>query len=129
MRLRTVTKTILLSLCFYLTAFTASAEVVRVQVDRRQPFAGGHEFGQTGAYESIAGRLHFEVDPEATANECITDLKRAPRNDRGRVEFWADFFLIKPVDPAKGNGRLLYDVHNRGNKLALWTFKRYRTYQ
>ena len=122
MRIRTVASRILLSLCVSLAAFTATAEVVRVQVDRRQPFAGGHEFGQVGAYESIAGRLHFEVDPEATANECITDLKRAPRNAGGKVEFWVDFFLIKPVDPAKGNGRLLYDVHNRGNKLALWTF-------
>ena len=99
-----------------------TAEVVRIQVDRRQPFAGGHGFGRTGAYESVAGRFFFEVDPEAAANATIVDLKRAPRNERGKVEFWADFFLLKPVDPAKGNGRLLYDVHNRGNKLALWTF-------
>lgn len=97
-------------------------EVVRIRIDRQQPFAEGHRFGETGAYESLAGRFFFEVDPNDPVNACITDLKRAPRNDRGKVEFWADFFLLKPVHPAKGNGRLLYDVHNRGNKLALWTF-------
>ncbi|MDP6719021.1 MAG: alpha/beta hydrolase domain-containing protein, partial [Pirellulaceae bacterium] len=97
-------------------------EVVRTQIDRRQPFADGHLFGRTGAYEIIAGRLFFEVSPQHSANARITDLKRAPRNERGSVEFWSDFFLLTPTDPTKSNGRLIYDVHNRGNKLALWTF-------
>ena len=79
-------------------------------------------FGQVGGYESISGRLFFEVDPESSVNERITDLQLAPRSASGRVEFWADFFLMQPVDPGKGNGCLLYDVHNRGNKLALQTF-------
>lgn len=48
-------------------------------------------FGQVGAYESIAGRLFFEVDPDSPVNERITDLQLAPRNASGRVEFWADF--------------------------------------
>src|SRR5690606_32603046 len=43
-------------------------------------------------------------------------------NARGRVEFWTDFFLLAPKDPRRGNRRLLYDVNNRGNKLAVWTF-------
>ena len=103
-------------------ASSAFAEVTRIQIDDRQPFADGKEFGQAGAYESISGRLFFEVDPENARNERITDLDLAPRNANGRVEFWADFFLLQPVDPAKANGTLLYDVHNRGNKLALWTF-------
>ena len=100
----------------------ASAEVVRIQIDQREAFAGGHSFGKAGPYESVSGRFSFAVDPDAAANATITDLKLAPRNADGKVEFWADFFLLKPVDPKKGNGRLLYDVHNRGNKLALWTF-------
>tara|TARA_Y100001934_G_scaffold117281_1_gene143608 strand:+ start:8937 stop:10961 length:2025 start_codon:yes stop_codon:yes gene_type:complete len=98
------------------------AEVVRIEINSRKPFADGHRFGRTGAYESIAGRLYFEVAPGHVGNARITDLERAPRNGMGKVEFWSDFFLLKPVDPAKGNGCLLYDVHNRGNKLALWTF-------
>lgn len=113
---------LLASLWISLVPGPAMAEVTRIKIDRRQPFADGHSFGQTGAYETLSGRFFFEVDPEAPANACITDLKRAPCNQNGKVEFWADFFLLKPVDPAQGNGRLLYDVHNRGNKLALWTF-------
>ena len=43
-------------------------------------------------------------------------LDKAPRNAHGRVEYSADFYILKPVDIAKGNGALLYDVNNRGNK-------------
>ena len=77
---------------------------------------------KSGPMSPSPGDFTSKSIPKQPQNECITDLKRAPRNAGGKVEFWVDFFLIKPVDPAKGNGRLLYDVHNRGNKLALWTF-------
>ena len=96
--------------------------MVRLEIQHREPFAGGHVFGHAGAYEKIVGRLHLEIDPNDPANERITDLKLAPRNPGGRVEFWSDFFLLKPLDPLRGNRRLLYDVNNRGNKLAVWTF-------
>ena len=104
----------------------APAEVVRVEILERRPFADGHEFGPAGAYEKIAGRLHCEVDPADAAQAPIADIQLAPRNERGRVEFRTDFFLLKPVDARRGNGRLLYDVNNRGNKLALWTFNEAR---
>jgi len=97
-----------------------------MEVRERVPFAGGHEFGKVGAYEKIVGRLHCEVDPNDASSARIADIKLAPRNARGRVEFWTDFFLLKPVDSKRGNGRLLYDVNNRGNKLALWTFNEAR---
>ena len=100
----------------------AHAEVTRVEIDRREPFAEGRDFGDSGAYEIIEGRLFFEVDPKAAANGRITDLSLAPANERSKVEFRTDFFLLKPLDTARGNGCLLYDVHNRGTKLALWTF-------
>jgi hypothetical protein len=100
----------------------ANAEVVRVQIDRREPFAAGQAFGQAGPYERISGRMFLEVDPQAYANERIADLRLAPVNARGKVEFWSDFFLLKPVDPTRGNRRLFYDVNNRGNKLALGAF-------
>lgn len=100
----------------------ARAEVSRVEIIKREPFAGGRAFGHAGPYERIVGRLYFEVDPLAPANARVHDLKLAPRNDGGRVEFWSDFFLLKPVQPALGNRRLFYDVNNRGNKLALGAF-------
>jgi len=98
------------------------AGVVRVEVLERTPFAEGHRFEHTGAYERLKGRIHIEVDPGDPANAQIHDLKLAPRNAQGRVECWTDFFLLKPVDARRSNGRILYDVSNRGNKLALETF-------
>lgn len=99
----------------------ARAEVVRVEITDRSPFADGKVFGQVGSYERIKGRIFLETDPNHAANERICDLQRTPRNARGKVESWTDFFLLKPVEPEKGNGHLLYDVNNRGNMLALET--------
>ena len=45
----------------------------------------------------------------------IADLALAPRNDRGLVEFSAEFLVLRPTEPARGNGTLLYEVNNRGN--------------
>ncbi|MCX7428058.1 MAG: alpha/beta hydrolase domain-containing protein [Planctomycetia bacterium] len=95
------------------------AEVVRLEIQHREPFAEGHCFGHAGAYEKIVGRLHLEVDPNDPANERVVDLKLAPRNAGGKVEFWTDFFLLAPADPKRGNRRLIHGVNNRGNKLML----------
>lgn len=98
------------------------AGLVRLEINERAPFAGGHAFEHSGPYERIKGRAVIALDPDAAANARVHDLKYAPRNAEGMVEFWTDFFLLKPVDARRGNGVLLYDVHNRGNMLALWTF-------
>lgn len=103
-------------------AAIAQAEAVRFEITRREPFAGGETFGTTGPYEVIAGRVYFEMDPKLRQNLAVVDLPLAARNDKGKVEFWADLFILAPADPAKGNGALLYDVNNRGNKLALGMF-------
>ena len=34
------------------------------------------------------------------------------------VEYETDLFILRPVDPAKGNHQLLFDVLNRGNKVV-----------
>ena len=75
-----------------------------------------------GAYERIVGRFYGELDPGHPLNKDIVDIGLAPRNARGRVEYSSDLEIIKPVDLAKGNGALLYDVNNRGNKIALGSF-------
>jgi hypothetical protein len=97
----------------------SSAEVVKIEIRTREPFAGGMAFGAVGAYEKIQGRLHYAVDPGNSANARITDIRRAPRDAQGRVVFAGDFVLLKPVDLARGNHRLLYDVNNRGNLTVL----------
>ena len=86
---------------------------------RREPFAGGHQFGVAGAYEIVAGAAHGEVLPEDPRNACIVNLARAPRNRRGAVEYRCDVHMLRPADPAKGNGRILYEAPNRGSKRGL----------
>ena len=39
--------------------------VVEFNLTRRFPYAGGQEFGDTGAYEQIDAVLTFAVDPSA----------------------------------------------------------------
>jgi hypothetical protein len=103
---------------------TARAELIELRIRSREPFAGGKSFGDVGPYEKLVGIARFAIDPSHARNRIIVDLDRAPRNSAGKVEFEADFFLLAPKDPAKGNGAILYDVNNRGNKLALGFFNR-----
>src|SRR5213594_4956933 len=93
--------------------------VVGVEIEQRAVVLDGHTFGAAGAYEKLAGVVRFAVDRANSANHAITDLGLAPANARGHVEFWADFYLLRPQDPARGNRRLLLDVPNRGRKVAL----------
>jgi len=88
----------------------------------RRPLAHGHSFGDAGPYEELKGRLRFAVDPAHDANRRITDIGLAPRNRDGRVEFAADVSILMPVDPARGSGRVMLDVVNRGNTVAMPNF-------
>lgn len=101
---------------------TLDAEVVRFEITDREPFADGMRFGQVGSYDRIQGNVYFELDPDLPQNANVIDLDKAPRNARGRVEVRSQLFLLTPSDPSRGNGALLYDVNNRGNKLALRFF-------
>jgi Alpha/beta hydrolase domain len=104
-------------LCLAAACFSspASARVERIEIVSRQAFAAGTEFGHAGAYEKLRGRAFFALDPNAAANGPIADLKLAPRNDRGMVEFSAEFLVLRPADATRRNGTLLYEVNNRGN--------------
>ncbi len=104
------------------TVGQARAELVALDIQRREPFAGGASFGKTGPYEKLVGVARFAVDPAHTRNRVIVDLDLAPRNGRGKVEFEADVCILAPKDPARGTGAILFDVNNRGNKLALGFF-------
>jgi hypothetical protein len=113
---------LLLALSLMLLAGPVRAELISLTIHTRESFAGGKSFGTTGPYEKIAGVAKFAVDPAHPRNKSIIDLALAPTNAKGRVEFSADFFLLAPKDRDKGNGAILYDVNNRGNKLALSFF-------
>jgi hypothetical protein len=96
-------------------ASSAESRVTRLVIEQRQVYAGGHSWGAAGPYEHIVGRAYFEVDPADSHNTVIFNLDKAPRNARGLVEFSAPVFILKPVNAALGNGKIFYNVNNRGN--------------
>jgi Alpha/beta hydrolase domain len=93
--------------------------ITRLVIQRREQFADGHEFPVTGAYEKLVGKLYGEVDPKSRLNRIIVNLSKAPRNRRGRVEYSSDFCILKPLDKARGNGKIFFDAPNRGSKRIL----------
>ena len=82
-----------------------SAEVTRLDVKSRTDIPGYN-------YERIVGRLHFAVDPANPRNAVVVDLDKAPRNAEGRVEFSADFLMLRPK--SGGSSTALVDIVNRG---------------
>jgi alpha/beta hydrolase family protein len=100
------------------------ARVIRLRIERREVVLNGRAFGAAGPYEKLVGKVDFGLDPSLPRNGDIVDLKLAPRNARGEVESSADFYMLKPVDPGRGNGRLFYEVGNRGGKSMLVTFQK-----
>jgi hypothetical protein len=94
----------------------AEARVVRVTIERRESVLAGRSFGLAGPYETLVGTVELALDPALRQNQAVVDLALAPRNDRGEVVFTADVFILKPVDLRRGNGRVYYEVPNRGGK-------------
>lgn len=93
-----------------------------ISLDEQQVelLAEGAGFGSVGAYERVFATARGEVDPRDPANQGIALIDKAPRNARGRVEYSTDVFILRPKDPARGNGRILYEVNNRGRKMLFW---------
>ncbi|MEV5840623.1 alpha/beta hydrolase domain-containing protein [Streptomyces sp. NPDC051985] len=96
---------------------------VRLEVHTREPFAEGHRFGDTGAYEVLTATARYAVDPDdprVPAHRAVPDLDLAPRDDAGLVRFSGDVEILRPV--GGGRRRLFFDWGNRGNKRALQYF-------
>ena len=93
--------------------------ITRLVIAKRQIAYGGASFGSAGPYEILAGTAYGELDPRAPGNAGIVNVNRAPLNAKGHVEYSVDFMILKPVDPKKGNGRLIYDFVNRGRNTHL----------
>jgi hypothetical protein len=95
--------------------------ITRIVVTDRHPAFAGASFGDPGPYEFVSGTAYGALDPKAPLNAAVADLQDAPVDADGRVEYSMEFTILKPVDENKGNGRLIYDVMNRGHEKALWT--------
>lgn len=95
-----------------------------IELSDRTDVLGGKAFGKAGPYERLVGKAYFQVDPTNPANVIIVDVDKAPRNDKGMVEFSADLYLMKPREPKNGNGAIIFEVSNRGGKGMVGTFNR-----
>jgi len=121
--MRSLRSVVLAAVAALAVAAPAAAGVLRLEVLRREVVLQGQAFGAAGAYEKLVGRVHFALDPRLPQNQGIVDLDLAPKNAAGLVEFSADFYLLKPVDSGRGNGRLFYEAGNRGSKRILPVFQ------
>ncbi len=109
--------------CALAVATTADARITSIVISKvESPTFGGTAFGDVGPYEKLVGRATGEVDPADPKQAAIVDLDRAPRNGRGMVEYSTAIYILRPVNRAKGNHRVLFDVNNRGDHVALGQF-------
>jgi len=96
------------------------ARVKKIVIDTKvAPAFDGATFGDAGQYETLAGRVFGEIDPNDPHNAIITDIRLAPKNANGKVEYIASFFLVKPVDVSKSSHLMWQDVPNRGGRLTI----------
>jgi Alpha/beta hydrolase domain len=103
-----------------LVAGPAQSRVTKIVIDSRvSPAFDGASFGSGGQYETLAGRAFGELDPNDPRNAIIQDIKLAPRNTRGMVEYTASFQLVKPIDMTRSSRLLWHDVPNRGGRLTI----------
>jgi hypothetical protein len=93
-----------------LLARAASAEVVRIDVHRRD---------DVGTHERVIARVHYAVDPKLPVNAAIADISFAPTNAEGRVEFEGDLLLFLPEPSVAARGTVFLEVVNRGRDQSL----------
>src|SRR3982751_1111216 len=91
-----------------IVATPASAAVTKLTIEKMSPLAGG--------YELLEGHFSGALDPNDKHNAVIQDIKLAPKNAAGRVEYSATFAIARPTGAM--SGVLVYDVSNRGRGAA-----------
>jgi Alpha/beta hydrolase domain len=94
----------------------AHARITKIQILTRGTAFGGHSFAGVGQYEYITGIATGEVDPNNSQNSLITDIQLAPKNPQGHVVYSHNFYILQPLDPSKGNHKMMYEPPNRGGK-------------
>ena len=89
-------------------AAPAEAAVTGLTVEKVGPLPGG--------YELMEGHFSGALAPGDPHNAIINDIKLAPKNAAGKVEYTATFAIARPT--ASTSGVLVYDVSNRGRGAA-----------
>jgi hypothetical protein len=91
-----------------LIATPVQAGVTKLTIEKISPLAGG--------YELLEGHFSGALDPSDKHNAVINDIKLAPKNAAGRVEYSATFAIARPTGAM--SGVMVYDVSNRGRGAA-----------
>ncbi len=84
---RSISVILLFHLLFCLFCVPSPAEVVRVLLSERSAVLDGKSFGDTGPYERLVGKVYFEIDPTAEANQRISDIGLALTNSGAAFSF------------------------------------------
>ena len=100
----------------------ARAEVLRVDVETREPVLGGKTFGEYGPYEVIRGRITFGFDP--ASKDFFLEFESNPEIDApteiylpARRHYPGGWEIISS-DP---DGRWRYEWDDEREVLLLWT--------
>jgi hypothetical protein len=103
----------------------AHARVTRIVIDQQvSPAFNGASLGSAGPYETLAGHAFGELDPDDPHNAIIQDIKLAPRNARGMVEYTSSFQLVKPIDMSRSSQLMWHDVPNRSGRITIGALER-----
>jgi hypothetical protein len=95
----------------------AQARVTKIVFNAPTDPYKGAIFGTVGPYEQLDGIAYGEIDPADPLNAVIQDIKLAPRNRHGMVEYTTMVSILKPVNMPSSNHAMLFEIVNRGNKL------------
>jgi hypothetical protein len=103
----------------YNSSAVQSSTISKFEIISRSTVYGGKSFAAVGQYELILARAVGVLDPADPRNSGIVNLNKAPKNADGMVNYTVDAQILKPLDMTKSNKKILYDVVNRGSRMAL----------
>ncbi|MCH7857283.1 MAG: hypothetical protein IIB37_11075 [Gemmatimonadetes bacterium] len=96
-----------------------SAQITRIDFQVvESPAFDGQSFGDIGQYERLRGVAYGEVDPNDVRHREIVNIRQAPLNARGRVEYSTTVEIYRPIDLERWNRAIYHIVPNRGGASA-----------
>ena len=87
--------------------------ITAIEITARAPFVGGAAFVRPAPMNGSMALPSVKSIRRLPAIPASSTSTRH-RNAAGRVEYRSDICILRPADPEKGNGRILYEVNNRG---------------
>ena len=96
----------------------AAASIKGITITSRAPWSGAATSISAARYEKIEGNVLFAIDPTASSNAAIADVRLAPRDADGLVEFSSKFVMLRPLRPVSRRRSIVLEVLNRGHSQA-----------